>query len=41
MFFQKTLDQLNEAEIDTANGCLIPYYDADCNMVYVAAKVTC
>lgn len=25
-------------ELDTANGCLIPYYDADHQMVYLAAK---
>lgn len=32
------ISELNLAEIDTANGCCIPYYDADTQMVYIAAK---
>lgn len=32
------LEQLNLGEIDTANGCLIPFYDPDTQIVYVAAK---
>jgi len=32
------LEELNLVELDTANGCLIPYYDQDTQIVYVAAK---
>jgi len=30
--------ELNLVELDTANGCLIPYYDPDTQIVYIAAK---
>jgi coronin-1B/1C/6 len=33
-----TLNRLDLQELDTANGALIPYYDADTLMVYIAAK---
>lgn len=33
-----TMEELNLVELDTANGCLIPYYDPDTQIVYVAAK---
>lgn len=33
-----TLEELNIAELDTANGVLYPYYDHDTEMVYLAAK---
>lgn len=26
-------------ELDTSNGVLLPYYDADANMVYLCGKV--
>jgi len=32
------MDELNLVELDTANGCLIPYYDPDTQIVYIAAK---
>lgn len=32
------ISEQNLAELDTANGCLIPYYDPDTQMVYIAAK---
>jgi len=34
----ETLECMNLEELDTANGCLIPYYDPDTEIVYVAAK---
>lgn len=34
----ETLEELNLVELDTANGCLIPYYDPDTQIVYIAAK---
>jgi len=33
-----TMEELNLVELDTANGCLIPYYDPDTQIVYIAAK---
>jgi len=33
-----TMEELNLVELDTANGCLIPYYDPDTEIVYIAAK---
>merc|ERR1719354_1431557 len=33
-----TMEELNMEDLDTANGCLIPYYDPDSEMVYLAAK---
>jgi len=32
------MSELNLVELDTANGCLIPYYDPDTQIVYIAAK---
>jgi len=33
-----TMEEMNLADLDTANGCLIPYYDPDTQVVYIAAK---
>jgi len=32
------LTEQNLAELDTSNGCLIPFYDPDTELMYVAAK---
>lgn len=42
-FFSLTQTNFEEPiallELDTSNGVLLPYYDADANMVYLCGKV--
>jgi len=34
----ETIEELSLEELDTANGTLVPYYDPDTQIVYIAAK---
>lgn len=34
----KAINQLSINELDTANACLIPTYDAECGLLYLSAK---
>lgn len=40
-FFQSNMEEaITVHEMDTSNGVLLPFYDADTNVVYLCGKVS-
>lgn len=41
VFFQSNMEEaITVHEMDTSNGVLLPFYDADTNVVYLCGKVS-